>query len=933
MRTNLPITQKERLLRDDHLVVSKTDLKGRITYVNRDFLEISGFAEQELLGQSHNIVRHPDMPVEVFEDFWAALKAGRPWAGVVKNRCQNGDHYWAWSNIAPIIENGSVTGYLSVQRMPSRETVREHEETYRRFREHQQGNLVIRYGQVVGRGRSGLPSLGVAAKLWGGIGVIIIIGAIAMGSSWFGMQETQDRFGAYVNHDQALLDSFSEMYAQGLQSGQALRNIILDAQNKKAFENLEQARSDFQKQLEIARQLSAADAEVRQLLEQISGMRAEQADIHEKILAAVREGDGPVAQRLLNDKETPVWRAYKKLLLDGRKALGEKSARGRQEVQDQVLRASHLSLLAGVLAVLVGMLVAWLLARSIRRPIREMDTIFANILQGNYANAIDISRADEIGQTMQGLQILQTRMGFEVSETRRNAEEMTRIKNALDGAAMPMTICDDQNLVVYLNGAAQALWRDMAPQLADRSPGFAADRMVGRRIADLIDNDTGRTAFAAELAAPRTFEMEMAGKQLRVTSSPVYNATGAYLGRATQWLDRTAEVSVEREIERIVSGAVDGDFSQRLLIDGKQGFFLNLAAGLNQLLATASSGLAAVGEVLGALARGDLTQTMRGDYQGMFGQLKDDTNSTVARLREVLGQISEATQAINVAAKEIASGNQDLSARTEEQAGSLEETSSSMEELNSTVRQNAESAHQANELAKNSHAIARHSGEVVRQVVETMTDIRSSSRKIAEIISVIDGIAFQTNILALNAAVEAARAGEQGRGFAVVASEVRNLAQRSATAAKEIKRLIDESVDTVEVGCKLVDQSGRTMDEVVSSFEQVADLVIDIANASREQSSGIDHVARAISQIDDVTQQNAALVEQAAAAAESLEEQARGLAEAVGMFRLTDEASDRIRPLGHRVVAFPHKLTGPTHQAVTARPQIQVSDAGDWSEF
>jgi methyl-accepting chemotaxis protein len=352
-----------------------------------------------------------------------------------------------------------------------------------------------------------------------------------------------------------------------------------------------------------------------------------------------------------------------------------------------------------------------------------------------------------------------------------------------------------------------------------------------------------------------------------------------------------------------------------------------------------STGLNDVATVLKQVAQGDLTRTVDADYQGLFGQLKDDTNTTIERLREVVGRIKEATEAINVAAKEIAAGNQDLSSRTEEQASSLEETASSMEQLNATVKQNAESARQANELAGTSNEIATRGGQMVKQVVHTMTGIQTSSQKIADIVGVIDSIAFQTNILALNAAVEAARAGEQGRGFAVVASEVRNLAQRSATAAKEIKLLITESVDKVESGAQLVNEAGSTMDEVVASFQQVARLVMDITNASREQSSGIEQVTQAVSQMDEVTQQNAALVEEAAAAAESLEEQAQGLVQSVGMFKLAEghanlpgpalrDATPRQLSNSRPVAAKPAK--SPTRQI----PPPHLEDDGEeWAEF
>jgi methyl-accepting chemotaxis protein len=322
-------------------------------------------------------------------------------------------------------------------------------------------------------------------------------------------------------------------------------------------------------------------------------------------------------------------------------------------------------------------------------------------------------------------------------------------------------------------------------------------------------------------------------------------------------------------------------------VDGKTGFFLQLAQAMNALMETSQVGLNEVVHLLGALSRGDLTETISGDYQGTFGQLKDDANTTVAQLTEIISRIKESGDTINTAAKEIASGNTDLSQRTEQQASSLEETSASMEQLTTTVKQNADSAKQANQLAAGASEMAVRGGEVVGQVVHTMSSISESSKKIVDIISVIDGIAFQTNILALNAAVEAARAGEQGRGFAVVASEVRSLAQRSAVAAKEINSLISDSVDKVKAGTKLVDQAGKTMEEVVSAVKRVTHIMGEISSASSEQSSGIEQVNQAISQMDDVTQQNAALVEQAAAAAESLEDQAQQLTEMVSTFKLS----------------------------------------------
>ncbi len=314
---------------------------------------------------------------------------------------------------------------------------------------------------------------------------------------------------------------------------------------------------------------------------------------------------------------------------------------------------------------------------------------------------------------------------------------------------------------------------------------------------------------------------------------------------------------------------------------------------LNALMDVSDRNLGKRSELLASLAEGDLTARLDGQYHGVFAHMRDDANTTVTQLAGIVGRIQQAASAITGSASEIAAGNNDLSQRTGQQAANLEETAASMEERTSTVKQHAESARQANQLAIGAASVASQRGHVVSQVVDTMSGIQTSSKKIAEIISVIDGIAFQSNILALNAAVEAARAGEQGRGFAVVASEERTLAQRSASAAKEIKHLIDDSGGKVAQGSALVDQAGKTMAGIVSSVQRVTDIMGAISTASQEQSSGIEQVNLTVTQMDEATQQNAALVEEATAAARAMEEQASQLTEAVAVFKL----SHAVRPV------------------------------------
>ena len=360
-----------------------------------------------------------------------------------------------------------------------------------------------------------------------------------------------------------------------------------------------------------------------------------------------------------------------------------------------------------------------------------------------------------------------------------------------------------------------------------------------------------------------------------------------------------------------------------------------LLSGLVALLVTRSitRPLIAAVDVAKRVADGDLTADVARHSRDEIGDLMDALKVMNGNLFDIVSQVRKGTETIAGGSAEIAAGNMDLSSRTEQQAGSLEETASAMEELTSTVKQNADNARQANQLAVSASEVAIKGGGVVGQVVDTMGSINASSKKIVDIINVIDGIAFQTNILALNAAVEAARAGEQGRGFAVVASEVRSLAQRSASAAKEIKLLIGDSVNKVDAGSKLVEQAGTTMKEVVESVRRVTDIVAEISAASHEQSSGIDEIGRAITQIDQTTQQNAALVEQAAAAAQSMQDQAANLMRVVGVFKLSRDMQPAANsePIERRKVPRSVDITPPPARLRQAPAPAAALPAGSGS--
>jgi aerotaxis receptor len=530
MRKNFPVTNIEFEMEDGRPIVSKTDLKGKITYINPYFIEVSGFTEVELIGAPHNLVRHPDMPPEAYADLWKTLKAGLPWTGMVKNRRKNGDYYWVVANVTPVVENGVTTGYMSVRSKPSRAQIAKADRVYRDIVAGNASRVVVRQGQIVPGGWAG------RARAWKELAI-------------------QTRFNI----------------------GLTLISMLVAALGSIGFHSLEGAAAGWSVGLAC-----------------------------------------------------------------------------------------------------VSILLALILARALRATV----------------------------------------------------------------------------------------------------------------------------------------------------TVPLYHAT----------------------------------------------------------------------RIARALAGGDLTGTIDVTWGDDMGQMLRALQQINVNMKAMIGDVSSTVDVMGAATRDIAAGNLNLSSRTEAQASSLEETASSMEEFASSVRQNADHARLASELVATTVKLAVKGGQSVAEVRATMGDLSSSANKIVDIIAMIDGIAFQTNILALNAAVEAARAGTEGRGFAVVAAEVRSLAQRSAAAAKEIKLLIDDSVGKVELGNRLVANAGLTMTEIVQSIQRVAGLMNEIASASQEQSSGIEQVNQAVTDMDAGTQQNAALVEQAAAAAASLEEQAVQLSRAVSVFRVQHAAGSQ----GHR---------------------------------
>jgi len=539
----------------------------------------------------------------------------------------------------------------------------------------------------------------------------------------------------------------------------------------------------------------------------------------------------------------------------------------------------------GLAALLLGILVIYLLARNISKPLHQLVNLSQAIAGGHLTNDIRWSGQDEIGQLLQAFAQMQTQLRERLLEEQRVADEALRINQALYNANTSVLITDNNYRIIYLNQAAQQLFREKQNIFRQHFPTFEANQLLGSSIDKFHQHPNYQRELLEQLNSTHSGTINIGRLNWSIKVTPVRNAEDQRLGWIVEFVDRTAEIATEQEVSAVMAAATLGDFKQRINLNDKTGFFKTFSQHLNKTLDYTQQMIDELRRVFEALARGDLSQNVTNNYTGSLELLKNDVNATVNTLTQVINTVKQSAEVVSHDAEEISQGNTNLNYRTEQQAASLEETAASMEEMTSTVQQNSDHAQQAKFLAEQARSYAVQGGEAVSAVIKAMTEINHSSKKMSEILAVINDIAFQTNLLALNAAVEAARAGEQGRGFAVVAGEVRNLAQRSAEAAKEIKRLIESSIAEVEEGTRLVNQSGKTLQDIMEAVKKVSDIIADIATASLEQTAGLQQVNNVIIQLDEVTQQNAALVEEASAASDSLKEQSQKLKEHVGFFK------------------------------------------------
>lgn len=928
MRNNTPVTQKEYVLRDGMVLVSETDLVGNITSVNSSFVEVSGYSEEELIGQPHNLIRHPDVPEQAFEDLWAVIKRGEPWHQYVKNRRKNGDHYWVEANVAPIYKGGKVVGYKSIRNKIKPELIPIVEQAYRDVNAGKLRlvNGTLRSVRSLNMKRfSFLPQKNLLKKLMIPLVVMSIVWSIVLqvylqnvADDLYqeGIVERTQLLGKILDSELSSQGLVAMTNAVGIAGNSAVIYGLFDNQKTVIWQILQVNYEQYVKRAGLdgfglavfdanMQEVSSAGAKIYPsaiqkepvtevvLQQEGSFMQARVPVLYgEKILGVVvvslpmkyvdsleektnhhystfhltESGFSPtsgfedfpvkevmqldITKRLIDKGFVVIGHdllCFKPINSEG-KLVGGHIVAEPMVILDDMLENTYFMIYVAQFALLGGfavlLLEVFIRTRSlIFRPLRDLTQKLNFAAEGGSLSVrADVVTEDEIGQM---------------------------------GTSFNHYLSSVQNLMIGVS--------DMVDDL---SKGKLHTRLTFDATGDLetLKNYVNHSADSIQKVIN---EIEGAINAIRQANYQ-FKASQEFQGEFGLMLNELSDAMVITNdaiqgINGTMTAIAEGNFSERLTTQ-LTGELDKLKTNINKSLDMLEAGITETVEVVVAQSEGDLTQRVNGNYGGKIGVMKEAVNTSLENMSRAVSELYEASNTVNLASKQIADGSANISERIQKQATTLQETVTSMEMMTDMVHKNAANANQATQLANSAKEQANNGLAVMQNTTKAMQAVSESSRKISEIIGLIDSIAFQTNLLALNAAVEAARAGDHGRGFAVVAGEVRNLAGKSANAAQEIRVLIEQSSHQVTSSEKLLEASSKEFTSISNVIVKMHDFISDIAKANTEQSHGVDQINDAIEGMGTNTQQNAALIEETAAAADTLREEADEMKNQVGFF-------------------------------------------------
>ena len=898
-------SNEEYVLTEHDLIMSYTDKNGIITSVNDDLLRITGYAKEDLIGNSHNIIRHPDMPKQVYADLWKTLSKKHTWTGLVKNKRKDGGFYWVRASITPMFQREMVIGYIAVHRNPDMNDVKGIMPIYDAMNAGTfkgsiiAGNIVD--GDFFSECKRKFSDIKIKRKIWG-LALFMSLAFISVsGIDYYNINRLDNVFNNTVQafKDTSKTITLARQARFNLKSAvREWQNILVRGQDTNDFalyKNtfFEKYKNSLQDLENLQNMLMMQQKSTKQV-ERLLALHNENLLRYSDELKNYQRTDQSMhtIDSITKDLSTDEFGDFNFLVESLEKELESQISQSEINAGNIIDRERMyvFSTLFFLLSVTFALL--WLMLKDITKPIEYAKKTLKAISQGHYLQPVETVLQNEIGEMLDVMKAMSVRLGSVIDMEKKASNDHLSVLIGLDNVTTAVLIADTNRKIIYANKAAYALLKETEEDICKQFPDFKSSKLVGQPVDAFHKDPAPYSTLLDNLHEPATFDVVIGGHNVHLTISPIINQFGHRLGSVVEWEDLTMRIGVENEISLIVNDAINGRFHNRFDEQKKIGFYKTLTEDLNKLLEVCESGFDDFKRVFSNMVQGDLTEKIERQYRGDFDILTQDANLAVLQLNTVVFDLNSAIEKVNYNIQEINEGNNNLANRTQSQTQNLEQTVSAIAELKTAVEQNDEAAKEANVAIKSVFEVANKGLKVIHSVVNTMEEIHTSSLKVGDIISVIDGIAFQTNILALNAAVEAARAGDQGKGFAVVASEVRNLAQLSAGAAKEIKNLITDSEEKIEHGGEFVGNAGKIMQEIAYSIENVTAMMATIAQACSEQSLAIEQVNSAIMETENIVKQNSELVVAAANSSASLEEEMKSLSEKTAYFKVQKNEVD-----------------------------------------